>query len=440
MSVKFKLLLFFVSAYVISMLSVALFTLTAVKELLLNYTYDYMEYQIKPAIEFYKNLHANPSRYINLLASDVVSRDIASLVIDKKGNIKHKESFLDGEDPQITPEDIKFFLNNKKGVLYEYTFIVKDLGDYKLVLLGKMERIESIQKKLVTFITLFTLFISLLIALPLMIFIRRMLKPLGYLTSISMEVYRGNMGVKVEKSDSKDEFGVLQNAYRDMLGKLQKTFDWQKDFIAGMAHELKTPLTYIKGQLELISMGIYKDEARLGEVIKNMSIQVSKMERLINHLVLLMRLESGIPLKLSPVSLNEIFVEIDEEYEFIKRTHNFRVEYLIQDVKILADRDYMKIALGNLVENSYKYTQEGGTIRLYYSDGCLIVEDNGRGIKDTQKVFERFYREAQDKEGFGLGLSIVKAIADAHHFKLSIESKVGHGTKISLCTKGDFPD
>ncbi len=435
MPVKLKFIVFFLSAYLVSMISITLFTLATVRELLLNYIYDYMDYQIKPAIEFYRNLHTNPSKYINLLASDVVSREIASVAVDKKGRILHKEPFLDGEDLNLTQDDIAFILSNKKGLLDDYAFIVKDIGDYKLILLGKMEKIEAIQRKLLGFMTFFSLLISLIITLILMIFIKRMLKPLGYLTEISREIYRGNINVHIERSTSTDEFGVLQNAYRDMIEKLQKTFDWQKEFIAGMAHELKTPLTYIKGQLELISMGIYKDVDKLREVLKNMLIQANKMERLMNHLILLMRLESGIPLRLSPVSINELLAEIDEEYEFIKQTHNFRVEYLDEDVEILADKDYLKIALGNLIENSYKYTQEGGYIRVFYKDSCIVVEDNGRGIENIERVVERFYREAQDKEGFGLGLAIVKAIADAHHFKLIIESKLGKGTKVSLCTR-----
>ena len=435
MPVKLKFIVFFLSAYLVSMISITLFTLATVRELLLNYIYDYMDYQIKPAIEFYRNLHTNPSKYINLLASDVVSREIASVAVDKKGRILHKEPFLDGEDLNLTQDDIAFILSNKKGLLDDYAFIVKDIGDYKLILLGKMEKIEAIQRKLLGFMTFFSLLISLIITLILMIFIKRMLKPLGYLTEISREIYRGNINVHIERSTSTDEFGVLQNAYRDMIEKLQKTFDWQKEFIAGMAHELKTPLTYIKGQLELISMGIYKDVDKLREVLKNMLIQANKMERLMNHLILLMRLESGIPLRLSPVSINELLAEIDEEYEFIKQTHNFRVEYLDEDVEILADKDYLKIALGNLIENSYKYTQEGGHIKVFYKDSCIVVEDNGRGIENIERVVERFYREAQDKEGFGLGLAIVKAIADAHHFKLIIESKLGKGTKVSLCTR-----
>lgn len=436
MSVRLKFLIFFVGAYLVSMLSITLFTIATVRELLLNYTYDYMDYQIKPAVEFYKNLHTNPSKYINLLASDVVSREIASVVVDKKGKILHREPFLDGEDPHLTQDDVMFLLTNKKGLLHDYAFIVKDIGDYKLILLGKMEKIEGIQRRLLFFMTSFSLVISLMITLLLMIFIKHLLKPLGYLTEISREVYRGNINVQIEKSNSTDEFGVLQNAYRDMIEKLQKTFDWQKEFIAGMAHELKTPLTYIKGQLELISMGIYKDGNKLRQVVKNMLVQTNKMERLMNHLILLMRLESGIPLRLLPVSVNELLAEIDEEYEFIKQTHNFKVEYLDKDVEILADKDYLKIAIGNLVENSYKYTQRGGSIKVFYKDACLVVEDNGRGIKNTEKVVERFYREAQDKDGFGLGLAIVKAIADAHHFELIIESKLSKGTRVLLCTKG----
>ncbi|MGC8853151.1 MAG: sensor histidine kinase, partial [Hydrogenobacter sp.] len=160
MPVKLKFIVFFLSAYLVSMISITLFTLATVRELLLNYIYDYMDYQIKPAIEFYRNLHTNPSKYINLLASDVVSREIASVAVDKNGRILHKEPFLDGEDLNLTQDDIAFILNNKKGLLDDYAFIVKDIGDYKLILLGKMEKIEAIQRKLLGFMTFFSLLIT----------------------------------------------------------------------------------------------------------------------------------------------------------------------------------------------------------------------------------------------------------------------------------------
>ncbi len=431
MSIKLKLLLFFLGAYTFSVLSVAFFTLAAVKELLLNYTYDYMYYQVKPTIEFYKSIHAYPPRYIKLLASDVVSREMASLVLNKKGNIIHKEPFIDGESLDLTEEDMRLFMQSRKGIIDGLAFLVIDIGDYKLVLLEKMEKVLRIEKKLLIFVTAFTLFISLLTSLMLTFFVKRMLWPLSYLTDVSREVYKGNMDIKVEKSKGSDELAVLQNAYGDMLEKLKGTFQWQKEFIAGVAHELKTPLTYIKGQLELLSMGVYKED--MAGILKNMLTQSNKMEKLINHLVLLMRLESGIPLKLSPLGVNEVLAELDEEYEFVRESHRFHVEYMEEDMEILADKSYIKIALGNLIENSYKYTPKGGMIRLYFTNSCFVVEDNGIGIKNTEKVLKRFYREVKDKEGFGLGLSIVKAVADAHRFKLRIESKKGYGTKVSLC-------
>ena len=433
MPLRIKLPLFFVVVYLLSMVSLTLFTLAVVKELLINYTYEYMEYQLKPALEFYKNLHKEPSSYISSLASDVVSRDVASIVVDEKVRIIHKEPFLDEEELNISEKDLELLLKSEKGVWNEYAFVVKKMGDYRLILLGKLEKIEDIQRKLVLFVVVFTLLISVLIVFVFTLFTVRMLRPLEYLTYISREIYKGNMDVRIDRAESKDEFGVLQRAYADMIEKLRKTFNWQREFIGGLTHELKTPLTYIKGQLELISMGVYKDEDKIKEVLKKMYVQANKMEKLISHLILLMRLESGMPIKLSPINLSELFAEIDEEYEFIKSTHNFKVEYPERDVIILADKDYLRIAIGNLIENSYKYTPEGGTIRLYYTDNCIVVEDTGRGIKDTKNVFERFYREAEDKEGFGLGLSIVKAIADAHRFEIYVDSQVGKGTRVRLC-------
>ncbi|MFN3813024.1 MAG: sensor histidine kinase [Aquificaceae bacterium] len=431
MSIKLKLLLFFLGAYALSVLSVAIFTFTAVKELLLNYMYDYMYYQVKPTIEFYKSIYVYPPRYIKLLASDVVSREMASLVLNKKGNLIYKEPFMEGEGLNLTEDNMRLLIQNRKGIINNLAFLVIDVGDYKLILLEKMDKVLGIERKLLTFLTAFTLFISLLTSLILTFFVKRMLWPLSYLTDVSREVYRGNMDIKVEKGKGSDELAVLQNAYGEMLEKLRRTFQWQKEFIAGVAHELKTPLTYIKGQLELLNMGVYKED--MAGVLKNMLTQSNKMERLINHLVLLMRLESGIPLKLLPLSVNEVLAELDEEYEFVRETHKFHVEYVEKDVEILADKSYIKIALGNLIENSYKYTPEGGMIKLYFINNCFLVEDNGIGIKNIEKVLERFYREVKYKEGFGLGLSIVKAVADAHRFKLNIESKKGHGTKVSLC-------
>lgn len=87
------------------------------------------------------------------------------------------------------------------------------------------------------------------------------------------------------------------------------------------------------------------------------------------------------------------------------------------------------------MENAYKYTPNGEFIKLYYKDDCITVEDSGIGIEDKEKVFEAFYRENKEKEGFGLGLTIVKAIAQKQELSIHLESEKGRGTKVYLCKR-----
>jgi signal transduction histidine kinase len=159
------------------------------------------------------------------------------------------------------------------------------------------------------------------------------------------------------------------------------------------------------------------------------------MEMLIKKLMLLMRLQSEVPLSHRTFYINQLFAELEEEYEFVKESHVFRVEYLSEDIPWEGDYDYLKLALANLLENAYKYTPKGGFIKLYYKDDCIIVEDSGIGIEDKERVFEAFYRENKEKEGFGLGLAIVKAIAQKQGLSIHLESEKGKGTKVYLCRR-----
>ncbi|MCX8060555.1 MAG: HAMP domain-containing histidine kinase [Aquificaceae bacterium] len=199
-----------------------------------------------------------------------------------------------------------------------------------------------------------------------------------------------------------------------------------------MTHALKTPLTYIRGQAELLQMGAYGEE-KFKEVCHHIQLQSEKMERLISQLTTIMRLESQMPLKVERVSLNQLFAELEEEYEFMKNDRKFLVEYLEEDQELEVDKEYFKMALRNLVENAYKYTRKGDRIRLYSKEGCIWVEDTGIGMEHPERAGELFYREATHKEGSGLGLHIVKLIAQKSGMSLKIESQKGVGTTVRLC-------
>ncbi|MEN3028549.1 MAG: HAMP domain-containing sensor histidine kinase [Aquificaceae bacterium] len=157
------------------------------------------------------------------------------------------------------------------------------------------------------------------------------------------------------------------------------------------------------------------------------------MEKLISQLTTIMRLESQVPLKVERVGINQLFAELEEEYEFIKAERRFVVEYLEEDLEIEVDREYFKMALRNLIENSYKYSRKGASIRLYFREGCIWVEDEGIGMEHPERAGELFYREATHREGSGLGLYIVKLVAQKSGMSMRVESEKGLGMKVSLC-------
>jgi len=413
-------------------LAIASFSILVVRETLQESTIEYIDYQTAPILEFYKTYYKNPHHYIRMLAEDVVSRDLACFLFNKKGDLIKVEEFLQGETPSF--DRVFFFeaLKRKKGVVGDYAYRVVEISDYKLLLIAKLDSVRQVEKRIMRFIVGFAVFLSLPLVLISYLLANNLLKPLFYLTSISQRISAGEMDIEIKKSNRKDEFGLLENAYYNMFKSLRETIMWQKEFIKNITHALKTPLTYIKGQTELIQKGIYTKE-ELSEVLRNLYAQALKMEKLINQLVLLFRLESKVPLNFEKTSINQIFAELEEEYEFIRKERTFLVEYLADDRELITDREYLKIAIRNLIENAYKYTEEGGLIRLYFSDNCIVVEDTGRGMEHSERAGELFYREAHDKEGFGLGLSIVRAVANRLGLKVVIESKKGYGTRVSLC-------
>ncbi|ADC88956.1 integral membrane sensor signal transduction histidine kinase [Thermocrinis albus DSM 14484] len=432
MSVRLKFTLYFLGIYTISFLLLLIFSLAALRSYLLEYTYSYMERYVQPVLEFYKNFPVDEKHYVKLLASDIVSREMAVVVADRNNRVIHKEPFLGEEEPQLDEALVQKFLRTKRGVWGDYAYLVKEInGRYRLLLIMDIDRIENIQVRVLRSNLVAFSLLSVIMSVVLMLVLKKLLQPLEYLTYVSKEVSRGGLKVDVESTDRSDEFGLLQRAFREMILRLRESVSWQIQFMRDFAHSLKTPLTYIKGQLELLQKGIY-DPVKEEEVLRNMQVQVGRMENLINRLLTLMRLESHVPLQMEDVSLNEIFAELEEEYEFVKSSHNFRVEYMEEDVIIRADRSYLKLALSNLLDNAYKYTPAGGSIRLYFSGDSIVVEDTGRGVEDTRRILEAFYREAKDTEGFGLGLAIVKAVVEKHGFQLIIESTKGMGTKVSI--------
>lgn len=241
MSVRLKALLLFFSLYLGSVVLLSFFSLMVVRSTLYTYMLHYMEYQVNPLLDFYKNYYKNPNYYAKLLAEDVVSRDIASILVDERGRVIKRESFLEGEMPEVELKYIRDIIKSERGIGKNYAFIVKKVGDYRLILLGKLDSIRDVERQII----LFTAFLLIVISLPasLLAFysINLLLKPLAYLTEVSRRLSRGELDVEIRKSGSKDEFGLLEEAYASMVERLKSIILWQREFIRNVAHALKTP-------------------------------------------------------------------------------------------------------------------------------------------------------------------------------------------------------
>jgi two-component system phosphate regulon sensor histidine kinase PhoR len=217
------------------------------------------------------------------------------------------------------------------------------------------------------------------------------------------------------------------------------------EFVSAVSHEMKTPLAGIKAYVEMLVDGDAEDEATQEEFLNVINSQADRLKRLIDNLLNLARIESGVvKVVKSTHSLNEI---LDEAYDVLRPTAEQKQIELVKDLSpmylnVLVDRDQFLQAAINLLSNAIKYTHAGGTVtlrsRLIDTQVQFDVEDTGVGLseEDCDKVFEKFYRVQKDKQmapGTGLGLSLAKYIVeDVHGGRLSVKSTLGVGSTFTI--------
>jgi two-component system phosphate regulon sensor histidine kinase PhoR len=215
----------------------------------------------------------------------------------------------------------------------------------------------------------------------------------------------------------------------------------RRDFIANVSHELRTPLTVIQGYLETFEEDPTEDPELLARGIELMSDQSRRMNRLVEDLLTLSRLETSDALQEETINVSGMLSAISHEAEALSKS-NHRVHLDIEDgLDLIGSQDEIRSALTNLVSNAIRYSPNGGDINLcWYSNSDKAVfscKDQGVGI-DTQhidRLTERFYRvdksRSRETGGTGLGLAIVKHVLNRHGATLTISSVPGEGSTFS---------
>jgi len=277
---------------------------------------------------------------------------------------------------------------------------------------------------------------------------RTVSKPVQDLEAGMEAVAAGQFDYRLSVSPTRnDEFGRIAASYKSMAAQLAQLDRLKAEFVSVASHELKTPINVILGYLQLLNEGVYGSiSAKQGEILRTVDAQTRSLSRLVHQLLDISRFEAGGgKLDLRPTDLGHFLSDLESTFEVLsmQRGIHFRVVRTGPlPTEVVWDPDRINEVLGNLLSNAFKFTRKDGTVELdVQADGGQIrvtVSDTGAGIQPEQlpHIFRKFFKadnqHSAAHDGTGLGLAIAKQIVDAHGGRLTVESRVGEGTKFSI--------
>ena len=343
--------------------------------------------------------------------------------------------YLGGEVQALVKQVDFLYRDGDEGSAY----IVSDVGNM----------IPEVEEFLVSMVFCVILILVFTAALLIFWIYRGVMQPLGKMQLAAKNIKEGNLDFELNPT-SDDELGQLCRDLEDMRKRLKDNVEEKikydkenKELISNISHDLKTPVTTIKGYAEGIMDGVADTPEKMERYIRTIYNKATEMNTLINELTLYTKIDTNrIPYNFNTLSVNAYFDDCAEDLAVEMEPRNVEFgyfNYVADNVKIIADAEQIKRVVHNIVNNSLKYMDKPkGKINLRVKDvGDFVqveLEDNGKGIaaKDLPNIFDRFYRtdasRNSSKGGSGIGLSIVKKIIEDHGGKIWATSREETGT------------
>lgn len=412
--------------------------------------------QVRTASDFYAQYFSNVSLEVNIIDNtDVFWRQTnAQVQIIQKDGIVLLDSEGMGSEQKVQTADFKDAVQGEKGVwtgfiqgggrkehIMAVAYPLKADGEQVGVIrfvtsLSDIDRIifniSGIFIIIGVVVVLVTIIISVILA-------HSIVHPLRDITSAAGMMAKGNLDIRIKKGRN-DEIGVLSDTLNYMVTEVQNRERIKNDFISMVSHELRTPLTSIKGWASTI----IDDEFTDREIIQDgLNIIVKESDRLTNMVEELLDFSRFVSEK---VELDRQKTDVSQLIDYIRKhmitrakKENINFTAVCEEIpEIDLDRNKLKQVLLNLLGNAFKFTQPGGNValRAFHDQGQVVfkVEDNGCGISSEELPFvkEKFYKGKNSKSQTGLGLSICDEIVRLHNGELTIESRQGEGTVVTV--------
>lgn len=436
-----------------------------------NYYYDSVRQTLKSQVEYTNSVYNTSINNIenttfdekisNILdkqkiwssskyVTQVINKE-GYIIIDQYGIKKHEK--IDSDDvykalkgaKDLSPITHKIKLTNEHVMSISVPIKINNVIEGAIRYTVSLNEIDATIFKLAIGLMLAGIFI-LIIAISLSLrFAETIIQPLIELKEFANELAHGNFSIKLKDTNiSDDEIGDLAKTFVHMASEIDKSDKLKEEFISSISHELRTPLTSIKGWSETLSYeGITRDELDLG-----LGIIQDETERLINlveELLDFSRLASDrIKLKIDTLDVIKLVIGVVNQLKVKSSEKDIKlnVEFEDENMKLIqGDKDRLRQVLINLIQNSIKFTDDGGFINIIVSQDeeytTIKVIDNGAGIEkeNLEKVLDKFFQEDYNKAGSGLGLAISNEIVKLHGGDMILNSEKGVGTSITVKIK-----
>ena len=318
-------------------------------------------------------------------------------------------------------------------------------GELFYVVVGQsLKDVERAQKQLLLLLAVANPIALLLASLGGLWLANKALRPVDRLTRAAERIGRGNLSERVEVPRSHDEIGRLAETFNQMIGRLERAFERERQFTADASHELKTPLAVLRGDIE-VTLRRERTPDEYKRVLQSSLEEIARLTKLTEDLLTLARSDANeAVLELADVELDRLASEARAYIAPLAHSAGVALSYQPPDSPVIVEGDHkrLKQLLVNLLDNAIKYTSDGGSAKLSLavenSSAVIEVADTGRGIPASAlpHIFDRFYRQTDPRDtrvtGFGLGLAISKWIVDAHGGSIEAQSTAGAGTSFII--------